>query len=76
MEKYLYIVEEWNYGRDGLYCIIAKDDDECFYLLNGYENHSDRCYENDICENIKKAKKFQLLDKPESGVIDYVRCFL
>lgn len=70
--KYLYIVDHFlptNFA-DGLWNVIAQDDNECFELIVKEDNELNTPQYTKLRENILRAQRFALVDEYESGVIE------
>lgn len=70
--KYLYIVDHFlpTTFSDGIWNVIAEDDNECFDLISYEDNDLNTQHYPKLRENVTKAQRFALLDEYESGVIE------
>ena len=68
-DSYLFILDYWVPGYNGLITLIAKSDQEAFEILSNEEQlKSD--YGHLIMEQIVKSTKLRLAEEHESGIID------
>ena len=72
-QKFLYIVDHFErfprseYG--GIWTVIAKGDDECFDLIQNYDNGFNEDYVT-LRENVIKAERFALTEDEESRIVN------
>ncbi len=72
--KYLYLVQHFlpfpisEYS--GIWVVIAKDDNQCFDLIVAKDQNEYPEYYNRLREYVIKARRFSLVDDPESSVIE------
>ena len=72
--KYLYLVQHFlpfpisEYS--GIWVVIAKDDNQCFDLIVAKDQNEYPEYYNRLREYVIKARRFSLIDDPESSVIE------
>lgn len=72
--KYLYLVQHFlpfpisEYS--GIWVVIAKDDNQCFDLIVAKDQNEYPQYYNRLREYVIKARRFSLVDDPESSVIE------
>lgn len=75
MTKYIYVGDYWvpfpssEYG--GMWAVIASDDQECAEIL---ERNSTSLFNEEYVTEIRgaveKARRFELVERVESGVVD------
>lgn len=67
--KYLYLIDYWVPGSDGIINLIAESDQEAISILSNEESF-DSEYNHLIVESIIKAEKLKLADEYCSGIIN------
>lgn len=75
MTKYIYVGDYWvpfpssEYG--GMWAVIASDDQECAEILERNSTSLfNKEYVTEIREAVEKARRFELAENVESGVVD------
>lgn len=72
-KKFIYLVSNYipqPHALDGLFNVIAANDDECFDLMVEWDNESWPEYYGKLRENILKAPRFSLSEESDSYVVE------
>ena len=70
-KKYLYILDHFEPEQCGIWNIIAENDEQCFDLIcEDEEEHEWKLNEKNIRNSISEARKFQLAEDVECGIIE------